>query len=71
MKNGKINFKIGDTVKYSNPINKEEGNARFLVREITPANSGLKEKLTVEYITNKMHFKPVNTYFSSEFTNQF
>ena len=70
MKNSKLNIKIGDIVKYTYPINQEEENARFIVKEISPANDGLKEKLTVEYITNNMYFKPVSTYFSSEFTNK-
>ncbi len=64
-------FQIGQIVKYSKPVDKDEVNARFTVIEISPAWKDdfftMKEKLTVEFICN-MTFKPVNCFFSEEFT---
>lgn len=60
------NFKKGDTVKYSNPINQDESNATFIVLEVSPKNKDTAEKLTVMFIS-KDKLNPINTFFSSEF----
>lgn len=66
------NFLIGQIVKYSNPVNDKEKEARFTILEIHPPDTSygdnLPEKLTVEFMCD-MYFKPVNTYFSYEFTS--